>query len=142
MATDMLADDPAAQRAGILAKIRGSSLELLDMTRPLNVNRLDAARPTDLRAPVGACPSTASPATSPPPHQDGTPPSPRRRSPSRPTPKLRMVPKNQVGNALKFTPARSSSAASRPQVCAFTVRDTAWHRAGPIPGDLRHVPPG
>ncbi len=131
--TDMLADDvPPSQRTAILAKIRGSSLELLDMIEAtLNVNRLDTGKDQpvferlsvpalldDLASDFAALPrppeivlrwETAPPVTIC---------SDRR--------KLRMVLKNLIGNALKFTP-QGEVAVGCVQVgeaCAFTVRDT------------------
>ena len=138
--TDMLADDvPAAQRAGILDKIRGSSLELLDMIEAtLNVNRLDAGKdqPIFERLSVPALLDALASDFAALPHQDGTvlrwesaPPvtiqSDRR--------KLRMVLKNLVGNALKFTPRGEVvvGCVETGQVCAFTVRDTGVGIAPP-----------
>ncbi|HEY2389097.1 MAG TPA: GAF domain-containing sensor histidine kinase [Candidatus Binatia bacterium] len=131
--TDMLADDaPASQRAGILAKIRGSSLELLDMIEAtLNVNRLDAGKdqPIFERLSVPALIEGLASDFAALPHEDGTvlrwepAPAVAIRSDRR---KLRMVLKNLVGNALKFTPRGEVVVAcvELGETCAFTVRDT------------------
>jgi signal transduction histidine kinase len=131
--TDMLADDPpASQREGILAKIRGSSVELLDMIEAtLNVNRLDAGKdqPVFERLSVPALLEGLASDFAALPHQEETvlrwesAPAIAIRTDRR---KLRMIMKNLVGNALKFTPRGEVvvGCAEVGETCAFTVRDT------------------
>jgi signal transduction histidine kinase len=130
--TDMLADySPSAEQAAILAKIRTASVELLEMIEmTLNVNRLEAGHdvPHFERLSVRAVfDQLAEEFAALPRQQDVTlrwePASVAIHSDRR---KLRIVLKNLVGNALKFTPAGEVTAAVRLSGgrCVVVVRDT------------------
>ena len=131
--TDMLADDPSLdERVLMLDRIRRSSRELLEMIEAtLNLNRLEAGRDPaqievvsvpalfdELESEFAALPRAATLAL----HWDAaagaTAWTDRR--------KLRVVLKNLVGNALKFTAAGEIRVTCRltDGRCMFTVRDT------------------
>jgi len=130
---DMLADDPSPdERVLMLNRVRRSSRELLEMIEAtLNLNRLEAGRDPaqievvsvpalfeELESEFAALPRAAKLAL----HWDAaagaTAWTDRR--------KLRIVLKNLVGNALKFTAAGEIRVTCRlaDGRCAFTVRDT------------------
>ncbi|MBI3770263.1 MAG: GAF domain-containing sensor histidine kinase [Deltaproteobacteria bacterium] len=130
--TDMLVDDPAYnERAGILAKIRTSSVELLEMIQTtLNLSRLEAGNDLphferlSLRVLLD---ELAGEFAALPRHAGVTlrwePAALAVRSDRR---KLRIVLKNLVGNALKFT-SRGEVVVSCTTVggaCAITIQDT------------------
>ncbi len=130
--TDMLVDHSAsAEQAAILAKIRTSSVELLEMIEmTLNVNRLEAGHdvPHFERLSVRAVFDQLAEEFSALPRQNGVvlrwEPAPVAiRSDRR---KLRIVLKNLVGNALKFTPHGEVVVRCdvRDGTCAVAVEDT------------------
>ncbi|HYY05085.1 MAG TPA: HAMP domain-containing sensor histidine kinase [Candidatus Limnocylindria bacterium] len=130
--TDLLGDLPGEQRAAAIAKIRAASLELLEMIEAtLNLNRMEAGRDTptfeviavrelweELAAEFAALPRKPGLELRWGSVDGGALRTDRR--------KLKIVLKNLVGNALKFTSAGEVVVAYRPNgsACAFTVRDT------------------
>jgi len=130
--SDMLVDDSASpEQAAILAKIRTASVELLEMIEmTLNVNRLEAGHdvPHFERLSMRAVFDQLAEEFSALPRHEGVvlhwEPAPVAiRSDRR---KLRIVLKNLVGNALKFTSRGSVvvRCAVRDEMCAVTVEDT------------------
>lgn len=131
--TDMLVDNVAPdERAGILAKIRASSVELLEMIETtLNLNRLEAGHdpphfePLSLRTLLDelAGEFAALPRAREVSVRWEAPPPLVIRSDRR---KLRIVLKNLVGNALKFTPVGEVAirGAASAGTCRITVEDT------------------
>jgi signal transduction histidine kinase len=130
---EMLGDDgDAAQRATWLDRIRRAGVELLDLVdATLNLNRLEAGQDPPRLEPVGLrdfvgelaadfadVPRAAGVALRWEPGDDVALVTDRR--------KLRMVVKNLVGNALKFTSAGSVTVRYRvdPAACTFEVADT------------------
>jgi signal transduction histidine kinase len=130
--SDMLVDDSASpEQAAVLAKIRTASVELLEMIEmTLNVNRLEAGHdvPHFERLSMRAVFDQLAEEFSALPRHEGVvlrwEPAPVAiRSDRR---KLRIVLKNLVGNALKFTSRGSVvvRCAVRDEMCAVTVEDT------------------
>jgi len=130
--SDMLVDDSASpEQAAILAKIRTASVELLEMIEmTLNVNRLEAGHdvPHFERLSMRAVFDQLAEEFSALPRHEGVvlrwePVPVAIRSDRR---KLRIVLKNLVGNALKFTSRGSVvvRCAVRDEMCAVTVDDT------------------
>ncbi|HUE29757.1 MAG TPA: GAF domain-containing sensor histidine kinase, partial [Verrucomicrobiae bacterium] len=130
--TDMLDDLPEEERAAAVAKIRAASLELLEMIEAtLNLNRMEAGRdtPTFEVTPVRELWDELASEFAALPRRlglelrweavDGVMLRTDRR-------KLKIVLKNLVGNALKFTRAGEVVVSCRPNggTCAFAVRDT------------------
>jgi signal transduction histidine kinase/CheY-like chemotaxis protein len=131
--TDMLCDAPAAEdQAAILTKVRRSSLELLEMIEgTLDLNRMAAGRDAacvervlvgelwdELRTDFGAMPRRSEAALRWQPVPDGAIYTDRR--------KLKIVLKNLVGNALKFTERGEVRVGCERNGVAFvfTVQDT------------------
>jgi signal transduction histidine kinase len=130
----MLADEalPGADRVRNLARIRRAGLELLDMVEAtLNLGRLENGRdpatihtvdvPALLEELAGEFAALGTPAAVTlrfEPNGASTLDTDRR--------KLRMILKNLVGNALKFTPRGEVVVRAEPRDdrCAFVVRDT------------------
>jgi signal transduction histidine kinase len=130
--TDMLVDDPVyEERASILAKIRASSVELLEMIQTtLDLNRLEAGNdlPHFERLSVHALLDELAGEFAALPRHEGVavrwePAALAVRSDRR---KLRIVLKNLVGNALKFTPRGEVvvRCAVIDGTCAITVQDS------------------
>jgi signal transduction histidine kinase len=131
--TDMLADmRPTDGQQRLLARVRHSSLELLEMIdATLNLNRIAAGKDAPTYEPVSlptlwdelSSEFAALPRRSAATLRWEPPPSDRLRTDRR---KLKMILKNLVGNALKFTPAGevAVSCATAQGVCTFVVRDT------------------
>ena len=130
--TDMLDELPGQERAAAVAKIRAASLELLEMIEAtLNLNRMEAGRDTptfevtpvrelwdELASEFAALPRKSGLELRWEPIDGALLRTDRR--------KLKIVLKNLVGNALKFTRAGEVVVNCRPNgsACAFTVRDT------------------
>ncbi len=131
--TDMLAEELApTERTQVLGKIRAASLELLDMIETtLNVNRLEAGRdlPQFERLSIRTLLDDLAGELAAMPRQSGTE---LRWEPAPPLAvhsdrrKLRIVLKNLVGNALKFTAKGEVvvRCAALEGACAITVQDT------------------
>jgi signal transduction histidine kinase len=130
--TEMLEEVPAAERTRIIGRIQGASRELLEMIEAtLNLNRLEVGEDTptldevqvhelwdELAAEFAALPRTPGIALSWEPVPGVALLTDRR--------KLKIVLKNLVGNALKFTSRGEVVVACEPSAksCAFRVRDT------------------
>ncbi len=130
---DMLADEPASpEHAEILARVRSSSVELLDMIEgTLNLNRIEAGQDIpqlaeiavdelldELRGEFAVYPRKTDAVLRWLPGQGALLYTDRRR--------LKIILKNLVGNAIKFTAAGEVVVSSEmtPRGCTFTVRDT------------------
>jgi signal transduction histidine kinase len=131
--SEMLGDeDEASQRTALLAKIHRTGVELLDLIdATLNLNRLEAGQDpprlepvalrdlfSDLAADFAALPRPASVDLRWRPGDDVSLVTDRR--------KLRMILKNLVSNALKFTPQGAVTVRylAQPDRCTFQVEDT------------------
>ncbi len=131
--TEMLGDeDEVAQRTALLGKIHRTGVELLDLIdATLNLNRLEGGHDpprlepvalrdffTDLAADFSALPRPPSVDLRWRPGDDVSLVTDRR--------KLRMILKNLVGNALKFTPEGAVTVrySTAPDRCTFQVEDT------------------
>ena len=122
---EMLGDESeVSQRATLLARIRRTGVELLDLIdATLNLNRLEAVALhdffTDLAADFAALPRPAGVELRWTASDDDVSLVTDRR-------KLRMILKNLVGNALKFTPDGTVTVRylTDPAACTFEVRDT------------------
>ena len=130
---EMLGDESeASQRAALLARIRRTGVELLELIdATLNLNRLEAGQDpprlepvalhgcfTDLAADFAALPRPTGVELRWTAGDDVSLVTDRR--------KLRMILKNLVGNALKFTPEGTVTVRylTDPAACTFEVRDT------------------
>jgi signal transduction histidine kinase len=130
---EMLSDEgEPGQRAALVAKIRNTGVELLDLIdSTLNLNRLEAGQDparlepvalrdffAELAADFAALPRPARVELRWTPGDDVSLVTDRR--------KLRMILKNLVGNALKFTPAGAVTVryGASPETCTFEVQDT------------------
>jgi signal transduction histidine kinase len=130
---EMLGDESeASQRTTLLARIRRTGVELLDLIdATLNLNRLEAGQDpprfepvalrdffTDLAADFAALARPTGVELRWPAGDDVSFVTDRR--------KLRMVLKNLVGNALKFTPEGAVTVRylAEPSACTFEVKDT------------------
>jgi signal transduction histidine kinase len=130
---EMLGDESeASQRTTLLARIRRTGVELLDLIdATLNLNRLEAGQDpprfepvalrdffTDLAADFAALARPTGVELRWPAGDDVSFVTDRR--------KLRMILKNLVGNALKFTPegAVTLRYLAEPSACTFEVKDT------------------
>jgi signal transduction histidine kinase len=130
---EMLGDESeASQRTTLLARIRRTGVELLDLIdATLNLNRLEAGQDpprfepvalrdffTDLAADFAALARPTGVELRWPAGDDVSFVTDRR--------KLRMILKNLVGNALKFTPEGAVTVRylAEPSACTFEVKDT------------------
>jgi len=139
---EMLGDErDATQRTALLARIRRTGVELLDLIdATLNLNRLEAGQDpprlesvalrdlfSDLAADFAALPRSSRVALEWRPGDDVSLVTDRR--------KLRMILKNLIGNAIKFTPEGTVTVryTAEPGRCTFEVEDTG---VGIAPEDL------